>query len=389
MSKPKKRPPATKFVDSVLSELKDEEGKSQITSSEQRDLLLNKFRPPKEGKAKDESVLHIQSMDEGTTNEPPAGLVPEKTKIAPFSIEEPPVPPPPPVSAEKKSEVSRPEAPQAAKPLRDDSVTVPLPSAQKNDSTFSLGGSDTNQGSLSDNTQPLKSKQGRPFSDSVKVSYGSPRSSRGNPSSATGQASDMQLGQAENLKLAQARITELEKELERLRNENELLSSAGSIARQRIEELTEKIHQVERARVDAIERAEMEMKVVRDGLSDKSRELNKAKKKIEELESRMQTDVRKIRVRERELENRLELARLEKTALVRSKDETILDLKRNLDLLNMELESYKQKASELQSKIDEQQEQLGRTVRALRLALTNLESSDSTSGQVVPIKKAE
>ncbi len=382
MSKPKKRPPANKFIDSVLSELKDEEGspKSQITSSEQRDILLNKFMPNDKvakPKPKDDSVVVIEASEDSHIG-PPAGLMPEKTNVVPPKKEQAPV-------------ASKPffEEPSAAISPSDESVTVPLPSAQKNE-TFSIAGTGTNQGPLSEQTQPLnRNNRGQVHNESVKISYGSPRASGRSSSSAAGQASDMQLVQAENLKLAQSRITELENELERLRSENELLSSAGSIARQRIDELTEKLHLVERARVDGIERAEMEMKVLRDGLGDRNRELNKAKKKIEELESRMSTDVRKIRVRERELENRLELARLEKTALLRSKDETILDLKRNSDILNMELESYKQKTSELQSKIDEQQEQLGRTVRALRLALTNLESSDSTSGQLVPIKKAE
>ncbi|PWU12536.1 MAG: hypothetical protein C5B49_16200, partial [Bdellovibrio sp.] len=112
-------------------------------------------------------------------------------------------------------------------------------------------------------------------------------------------------------------------------------------------------------------------------------------KKVEELESRMSTDVKKVRVRERELENRLELARLEKTALIRSKDETILDLKRTIDLLNAELESYKQKTLDLQQKIEDVQEQVGRTVRALRLALSNLETDETIAEKIVPIKKAD
>lgn len=391
MSKPKKGPSAKKFIDSVMSELNDSD-KSKATSTEENtgsqeihNIFLDGLRPDKKSEPSSDSVIHIESMD---VPEPPEGLVPTEQVI--LDVKEKTV-----VASKPKAEepeglvLPNDEAPAthvADEPRSqfEDSVTVPL--TGRDPTPDNTAG---DRSPISDQTQPLANLGRRGREESVKVSFGVGRAGSRSPASAAGQVSDAQLAHAENLKLAQARITELENEIERLRNENDLLSSAGSIAKQRVEELTEKLHQLERARVDAIERGEMELKVARDGLSDRSRELIKAKKRIEELEAKVTADVRKIRVRERELENRLELARLEKTALVRAKDETLLDLKRNLDLVNSELESYKQKAAELQAKIDDQQEQLGRTVRALRLALTNLESSDPTSGQLVPIKKAE
>lgn len=365
MSKPKKGPPAKKFVDSVMSELQDsDKGKAapgeDTTSQQVHNVFLDGFGSDKKDDESSEAIIHVESVDDP---DPPDGLVPTGKMVLNVKPTTPPAPPP-----------------------HEESVTVPLTREQKAE----MGTQEKSM--LTDSTQPLIRAGGRGGhgnDPSVKVSYGAPRGGRAVHASAAGQASDAQLAQAENLKLAQSRINELEHEIERLRNENDLLSSAGSIANQKVEELTDKLHQLERARVDAIERGEMELKVAQDGLADRTRELNKAKKRIEELESKVTADVRKIRVRERELENRLELARLEKTALVRAKDETLLDLKRNLDQVTAELEGYKQKAADLQSKIDEQQEQLGRTVRALRLALTNLESSDSTSGQIVPMKKAE
>jgi chromosome segregation ATPase len=205
---------------------------------------------------------------------------------------------------------------------------------------------------------------------------------------------DAQLVQAENLKLAQSRIIELEKELEKLRKENELLSSAGEMTKQKLEEATGRIHQFEKQKNDRQTQFENEVRIFKDGLSQKDYENQKLRLKVEELEGRISADLRKIRVRERELENRLELLKAEKTALVRSKDETILDLKRKIDSVQVEIENYKSKVIELNQKIESNQEQFNRTIRTLRLALTNLEVNDPTIsssnvGVAGPFKKAE
>ncbi len=222
----------------------------------------------------------------------------------------------------------------------------------------------------------------------VKITFGAPKSGvKGTPY-------DAQLVQAENLKLAQSRIIELEKELEKLRKENELLSSAGEMTKQKLEEATGRIHQFEKQKSDRQTQFENEVRIFKDGLSQKDYENQKLRLKVEELEGRISADLRKIRVRERELENRLELLKAEKTALVRSKDETILDLKRKIDSVQVEIENYKSKVIELNQKIESNQEQFNRTIRTLRLALTNLEVNDPTIsssnvGASGPFKKAE
>jgi predicted nucleic acid-binding Zn-ribbon protein len=126
--------------------------------------------------------------------------------------------------------------------------------------------------------------------------------------------------------------------------------------------------------------------IVKGTLQYKETEVGRARQKIEELEARLKSDFKKIRVRERELENRLELVKAEKTALLRAKDENILELKRKIDHLQSELDNYRGKVLELNKTIDANQEQFKRTVRALRLALSNLEVKEEN---VVPLKKAD
>jgi hypothetical protein len=116
------------------------------------------------------------------------------------------------------------------------------------------------------------------------------------------------------------------------------------------------------------------------------RDLENLKAKNEDLELRISTNIQKIRVRERELENRLELVKMEGQALIRSKDEMILELKRQIDQLGLELNNYRTKSQELNRMILDKQDILRRTVKALRLALTMLEGDEESA---TPIKKAK
>ncbi|WP_373998966.1 hypothetical protein [Bdellovibrio bacteriovorus] len=218
----------------------------------------------------------------------------------------------------------------------------------------------------------------------VKVSVGNFRGSRGSANVMT--SVDASLAQAENLKLAQQRILELEKEVEHLRGDNEELASAGEIIRSRTDELTVRITALEKEKAEIQESAQSEILILKGNLQYKENEVAKARIKVEELETRLKSDFKKIRVRERELENRLELLRAEKSALVRSKDEYILEQKRKIDQLSQELDNYRKKCLELNKTIEANQDQVKRTERALRLALTNLEAKEESA---IPLKKAE
>lgn len=184
------------------------------------------------------------------------------------------------------------------------------------------------------------------------------------------------LARSENLRIAQNRILELEQEVERLRVENEQLGAAGETLRRRADELVGRAENAE-ARIESVKNlADEEKQLLQESLEGKERQYQSVQGKIEELETRLSTNIQKIRVRERELENRLELVRMESAALIRSKDELILDLKRQMDQLNMELENYRSKGQELHKSINDKQEMLRRTVKALRLALSMLEGED-------------
>lgn len=191
------------------------------------------------------------------------------------------------------------------------------------------------------------------------------------------------LRQSESLRIAQSRITELEAEIERLRRENEKLATAGETLSRRADELIAKIENLEVQKKETERIHEEEKKVFRGQIQQKDRENSELRRQLEEMEARLENNFKKIRVRERELEHRLEIVRLESQTLISTKDKMILDLKRQIDQLTHENEYGKQKTQELFNQYKEKQETVRRVVRALRIALTILEGDDDSS------KKAE
>lgn len=206
----------------------------------------------------------------------------------------------------------------------------------------------------------------------------SPPKSRYTPMKAAGfsTATEAALANSENLRIAQNRILDLENELARLREDNEQLAAAGETLRRRADELfTQNTHLTERLQ-RTNEAKDHEIEILRLSQNQKEKEVQAQRLKIEEMEMRLSTNIQKIRVRERELENRLELVKMEGAALIRNKDEILLDLKRQLDQSNLELENYRNKGHELNKQIHDKQEMLRRTVKALRIALSMLEGED-------------
>ncbi len=224
--------------------------------------------------------------------------------------------------------------------------------------------------------------------DRVRASVGrfAPFRSGGGPTSSTEAA----LAQSESLRIAQNRMLEFEQEVQRLRTQNEELAAAAETLRRRTDELTATNQKRESDYQYAVSTFEQEKKILIGSKEGVQRELDAIRQRNEELELRISTNIQKIRVRERELENRLELLKMESAALIRSKDEMILELKRNIDQIGLELSNYRSKNQELNRQSGDRQEQLRRTVKALRLALSMLEGEEeSPKASAAPIRKAK
>jgi chromosome segregation ATPase len=237
------------------------------------------------------------------------------------------------------------------------------------DETIKLG--DSKIMPLTQTPSRQKSESAFNFDHSVRASVGRFAGGSGAGAQSPAEAS---LIQSENLKIAQQKILDLETEIERLRRENESLAAAGETMRKRGDEHKADAEKHSRQLENLKETYGHEREIINSSLSAKDRENKELKLKVTEYDSRLQSNLQKIRVRERELENRLELVRMESGAVVRNKDETLLDLKRRLDQMQMELENYRQKNQEVNKDLADKGELLRRTAKALRLALSMIES---------------
>jgi predicted nucleic acid-binding Zn-ribbon protein len=186
--------------------------------------------------------------------------------------------------------------------------------------------------------------------------------------------------QSENLRLAQQRILDLEKIVQDLRAENEQLAGAAETLRRRADESKSRAESLESKLKDVEDRYRDENQYLHDALAQKTDELKRTHAGLEEMESRLQAAVQKVRLRERDLENRLEILKVENAALMNNKNNIILDLKRNADQLNAELESYRVRGQALNKQLDDNKDVLRRTVKTLRLALNMLEGGIEKSG---------
>jgi hypothetical protein len=197
---------------------------------------------------------------------------------------------------------------------------------------------------------------------------------------------EMVLNRSEQQRLSQDRIIELETLVEKLLVENERLAATADTFRNRVDELMSKNDKLDRDLKEKLEIHREDKSMNESIIKSRNKEVTELKLKIDELNMRLQADLKRIRAREKELENRLEIGRIEGIALLRSKDEMILELKRRMDQMLFEIDNYKARGKEMHQKIEANQERLRRTVRALRIALSHLEGED---GDVVSLKKVE
>ena len=190
---------------------------------------------------------------------------------------------------------------------------------------------------------------------------------------------EVSLAQSQNLSLAQDKILELEEEINILRIENEELAAAGETFKEKSDDLFSKLEISEKRAKEELAIYKEEKEILLAALKERGKAMDQMTSEKEQLEIRIKKNINRVRVHERELENRLELIKLENIALARTKDEVILDLKKQVDHLVSELENDRSRARALNDKLDDQHEVLHRTVKALRIALTMLEGNGTAT----------
>ncbi len=305
--------------------------------------------------------LSLQTF--GKPNPPPAPPVVAKTPENPQSDKTVKLSSPPQSRAPMDFQAKDLKPPQALSPVNSNESTVRLTPKPKTrtyetESRVASGGQGSNSG--------------HQYKPEAQIGISSP--------------AEAVLKQSENLRIAQIRITSLEEELEKLRQENSQLSSAGDILRRRADELLSQSEAFENKIQESAVIFEEEKKVLKAQNQSKDKELEVRRQKIDQLDQRLNSQFDTIRRRERELEHRLEILKVENQDILSGKDKMILDLKRQVDLLNTEVNFSKERTQELYGQHKDKQETIRRVVKALRMAMTILEGDEETKS---PLKKVD
>lgn len=95
--------------------------------------------------------------------------------------------------------------------------------------------------------------------------------------------------------------------------------------------------------------------------------------RYEELKNRVRKDIRKIRLKERDLEAKLEISRRDSETLLHSRDKQVLEQQRKIDALEFDLDQIQDSRIQAESEAERYLAKLSRVARALHLAIGMIE----------------
>lgn len=182
------------------------------------------------------------------------------------------------------------------------------------------------------------------------------------------------------LQAAQDLIGKMEAELREEQAKNSELSSRCTSLQERVGHFErEKSLAVESVQGD-LENIRFEMKTKIDKAKILESQVREANEEMNRLKERVRSDIRKIRVREKELENKLEITRRDSEVLISAREGKIIELKRKLDILEFNMDLLQDQYSKEKESNSSLRERLSRAAQVVRVAGGFLE----TQGIAVP-----
>ena len=122
----------------------------------------------------------------------------------------------------------------------------------------------------------------------------------------------------------------------------------------------------------------------REVLEEKNKQFEK---EYEHLNRKIKVDLNKVRSRERDLENKLEMLRADAELQIRNRDQKILELKRKIDTLQFDVESIQVQERKVASNSHQLEDKMQKVIRTLRRAIGDLEEDGSSIRSIEEIKK--
>lgn len=165
-------------------------------------------------------------------------------------------------------------------------------------------------------------------------------------------------------------------QLETQTNRNRDLLSEMEALRRREEHARAELKELRERHDDDIVRlkSDYEEKIrLSGGYEEQVEELHRRR---EEWKDKVKEDLKRIKLKERELENKYELLKRDMQALLESKDKHVLELKKKNDALELEMESLEDRLRQGNSVLGSIDSKKKRLIETMRLAITLLEDID-------------
>ena len=122
----------------------------------------------------------------------------------------------------------------------------------------------------------------------------------------------------------------------------------------------------------------------KDMLEEKNKQFER---EYENLNRKIKVDLNKVRSRERDLENKLEMLRSDAEMQIKNRDQKILELKRKIDTLQFDVESMQVQERKVSSSNHQLEDKMEKVMRTLRRAIGELEEDGSSIRSIEEIKK--
>lgn len=170
------------------------------------------------------------------------------------------------------------------------------------------------------------------------------------------------------LRTARDQVQSLEQSLRSERSRTDELEHLSDDQKKRLDE-SERLKAIA---LEALQGEITELKFQMKAKADKARllelQVKDAAQETERLKERVRQDIRKIRMREKELENRLEIMKKDSEALIGARENKIIELKRKLDLIEFNMDLLQDQYTREKETSKKLREQLARAAKVLRVA---------------------
>lgn len=174
-------------------------------------------------------------------------------------------------------------------------------------------------------------------------------------------------------------VKKLSTEVKKHKGHSKEIFDALENARRHEESLKREIHKMRTKHEGEISlmRNDYEEKLKKSG--NYQSEFNDLLKKKEEWKEKIKEDLKRIKLKERELENKYELLKRDTQALLDSKDRHLLELKNKNDAFELEMESLEDRLRSANALLGDIEAKKRRLVETMKLALSLIEGLDENT----------